>query len=98
MSARVPLHLRRGLAVGASIVALHALIILLCYAVPPVQNHSATQHHRFPRALNHPEREVSQKQNVSGGRLNVSMLTVTMTGCSKAADWQALGLYHSFLR
>ena len=94
MSARVPLQLRRGLAVGASIVVLHALVILFCYAVPPVQKQSATQPHRFPRTITPPERVTV----VTNGRLNVSMLTVTMTGCNKAADWQALGLYHSFMR
>ncbi len=26
------------------------------------------------------------------------MLTVFMTGCSTAADWQSLGLYYSFIR
>lgn len=29
---------------------------------------------------------------------DVSMLTVFMTACSAAADWQSLGLYYTFLR
>ena len=28
----------------------------------------------------------------------VSMLTITMTSCTPAAEWQSLGLYYSFLR
>ncbi len=97
MSARVPLQLRRGLLVAASIVALHALLILLCYAVPPVQKHPVTQH-RSPQRVNQPQSKLSQEQEIRHGSLNVSMLTATMTGCSRAADWQAMGLYHSFLR
>jgi hypothetical protein len=26
------------------------------------------------------------------------MLTVFMTGCTAAANWQSLGLYHSFVK
>ena len=98
MSARVPLQLRGALVVAASIVALHALLILLCYAVPPVQKHPVTQPYRAIQAVIQPQSKLSQKQDIRQGNLNVSMLTVTMTGCSRAADWQALGLYHSFLR
>lgn len=98
MSARVPLQLRRGLFVAASIVALQALLILLCYAAPQVQRHSATQPHVVTRRMIRPRSTLSHEQDMKHRNLNVSMLTATMTGCSKAADWQALGLYHSFLR
>ena len=98
MSTRVPLQLRRGLFVAASIVSLQALLILLCYAATQVQRPSATQPHLLTRTMIQPRSTLSQEQDIKQRGLNVSMLTVTMTGCSKAADWQALGLYHSFLR
>lgn len=98
MSARVPLQLRRGLLVAASIVALNALLILLCYALPSVQKHPVTQPYRSTQTLNQRQSKPNREQEIRHGDLNVSMLTATMTGCSRAADWQALGLYHSFLR
>ena len=88
MSARGAMHVRRSLFVAATIVAIHALVFLACYTVPPLQTHQCSQ--SLLQLLSIP----SQKQDL----VNVSMLTVTMTGCSKAANWQAMGLYYSFLR
>ena len=98
MSGRVPLQLRRGLVVAASIVAVHAILVLLCYAIPPAQKPSEMQPYRSIQKLIQPEGESKEVQDNMKGELNVSLLTLTMTGCSKSADWQALGLYYSYLR
>ncbi len=45
-----------------------------------------------------PQSKLTQLHHLREIAITGSMVTVTMTGCSKAADWQAMGLYHSFLR
>ena len=90
--ARGAMQLRRSLLSAAGLVTINAALLLVCYMVPPQQSH------RHSRVLAHLQSNLHPTQCPGRAALNVSMLTVTMTGCSTAADWQAMGLYHSFLR
>ncbi|KAK9918893.1 hypothetical protein WJX75_007917 [Coccomyxa subellipsoidea] len=43
-------------------------------------------------------RPSSERGHTEAHKEESNMLTVFMTGCSAAADWQSLGLYYSFIR
>ena len=92
MSARGPMHLRRSLFAAACIVAFNAFLLLASYTMPSLQSHQRI------RAMVQAQSKLTQLHGLKQTAMNVSMVTVTMTGCSKAADWQAMGLYYSFLR
>lgn len=92
MSARGPMHLRRSLFAAACIVAFNAFLLLASYSMPSLQSHQRI------RTMVQPQSTRTQLHSLKETAMNVSMVTVTMTGCSKAADWQAMGLYYSFLR
>ena len=70
------------------------LVLLQLVAAKSVGSKATVQIHRHQPW--HP-RPPARRDHAAQGQ-PASMLTVCMTACTPAADWQSIGLYYSFLR